>query len=169
MIDDDWKLSGACADHEQPDWWTGTDLHERRQAVLICQSCPVQNQCAEHAVNSGVEHGVWGGMWFEGTPKGRRVLDVFVRPEKDCRKCQNRFIPQHSGEEYCSRRCRQEAKNAADRARAKKRNRTSPLTGAHPRHDPSPGAVRVAAKAVARTFAEDMAAAAERLRELEAC
>ncbi|MGL5912139.1 MAG: WhiB family transcriptional regulator [Phycicoccus sp.] len=42
--------------------------HER--ARQVCALCPVARECAEHAVATGEEHGVWGGT----TPNDRARL-----------------------------------------------------------------------------------------------
>lgn len=55
---------------ENPELWFSEDRLERRAAVGICGTCPVQQECASLALESGEDHGVWGGS----TPKDRRQL-----------------------------------------------------------------------------------------------
>jgi WhiB family transcriptional regulator, redox-sensing transcriptional regulator len=62
----DWMDSAACKDHPNPDAFfpTGVGILSRRQtaqAALICKSCPVQTQCADHKRQTGATSGVWAG------------------------------------------------------------------------------------------------------------
>ena len=42
---------------------------EQAIAVTICNRCPIKRQCADYAMRTNQEHGVWGGM----LPVQRRV------------------------------------------------------------------------------------------------
>ena len=50
----DWHARAACRDHPDPDmWFPGPGVSRRAQrAVEICQSCPVQIECAQHAAGA---------------------------------------------------------------------------------------------------------------------
>lgn len=41
-----------------------------KQAVAICNLCPVQIRCVQFALNNNIQHGIWGGY----TARGRREL-----------------------------------------------------------------------------------------------
>ncbi|ATI36395.1 WhiB family transcriptional regulator (plasmid) [Rhodococcus sp. H-CA8f] len=69
MIDDyDWWPShGTCGQSDNRDIFhpegTGDGrARQRRQAIAICQSCPVRQRCLDHAVRTGQRSGVWGGV-----------------------------------------------------------------------------------------------------------
>lgn len=40
--------------------------HERlareRRAKSVCASCPVRNECLEHAISLDERYGIWGGL-----------------------------------------------------------------------------------------------------------
>lgn len=63
----DWQLHGACRGEESevfyhPEGERGrARLMREMRAKAICNTCPVINQCLEHALNSGEPYGVWGG------------------------------------------------------------------------------------------------------------
>lgn len=35
-----------------------------KEAVKICQGCPVLDRCYDYAVTAGIQYGVWGGVAF---------------------------------------------------------------------------------------------------------
>ena len=49
-----------------PEWFfpigtTGAALRQLQKAKRICAGCAVQRACLEWAVQTGIDHGVWGG------------------------------------------------------------------------------------------------------------
>ncbi|MFF3350783.1 WhiB family transcriptional regulator [Streptomyces sp. NPDC002779] len=34
----------------------------QNRAKAVCNSCPVRTECLAHALDYGIEHGIWGGM-----------------------------------------------------------------------------------------------------------
>lgn len=50
------------------------------QAVKICRTCPIINQCAEYALKNQMEYGVWGGL----TEQNRK--DLRKRPRRNPNK-----------------------------------------------------------------------------------
>jgi WhiB family transcriptional regulator, redox-sensing transcriptional regulator len=62
-----WQESAACRD-VNPDIFFSVDsergLRRRAHEVLahsLCSTCPVRQQCREHAIAVGEPYGVWGG------------------------------------------------------------------------------------------------------------
>lgn len=59
-----------------PDLWFTQDIGEKgsyvqlKDIIQICESCPVQNLCAEYAIEQKEEFGIWGGT----TPGQRKIL-----------------------------------------------------------------------------------------------
>ncbi|MEV8321276.1 WhiB family transcriptional regulator [Streptomyces sp. NPDC059900] len=43
---------------------------EQHRAKTVCSGCPVRTECLAYALDSRIEHGVWGGM----TERERRAL-----------------------------------------------------------------------------------------------
>ncbi|MEW2623628.1 WhiB family transcriptional regulator [Streptomyces sp. NPDC048106] len=73
-VNTNWRASSACKD-EDPDLFfpigtTGPALLQIEEAKAVCRRCPVMERCLQWALESGEEHGVWGGL-SEG---GRRAM-----------------------------------------------------------------------------------------------
>jgi WhiB family redox-sensing transcriptional regulator len=62
----DWRHRSACLD-EDPELFfpignTGPAILQIEEAKQVCRRCDVQEQCLAWALESGQDHGVWGGM-----------------------------------------------------------------------------------------------------------
>lgn len=61
-----WYQNAACRGQDPelffPLGVSGPALRQLNEAKLVCAGCPVQFLCLEWAIQSGIEHGVWGGM-----------------------------------------------------------------------------------------------------------
>lgn len=64
----DWQLQAACRgmDSElffRPDQERGVERAAREaRAKRVCRSCPVLEQCRQHALSTQEPFGVWGGL-----------------------------------------------------------------------------------------------------------
>ena len=64
----DWQFHGACRTADptvffHPEGERGPTREARDGAAkLICASCPVLQQCSEHALRVREPYGVWGGL-----------------------------------------------------------------------------------------------------------
>jgi WhiB family redox-sensing transcriptional regulator len=63
---DTWRDRAACAGAPDADLWhpdgtTGPFLDRIAEAKTICSTCPVMYRCLAWAIETGQEHGVWGG------------------------------------------------------------------------------------------------------------
>ncbi len=64
----DWQLVGACRDADptlffHPEGERGPARRNRDNAAkAICETCPVMQQCREHALAVREPYGVWGGL-----------------------------------------------------------------------------------------------------------
>jgi WhiB family redox-sensing transcriptional regulator len=62
----DWRHLAACLDHDPELFFPVGDSDPARlqaeDAKRICHTCPVIEQCAQWAVESRMESGVWGGL-----------------------------------------------------------------------------------------------------------
>lgn len=62
----DWRHNAICR-NEDPDLFfpignTGPALLQIEEAKAVCRRCPVMQQCQTWALESGQDHGVWGGL-----------------------------------------------------------------------------------------------------------
>lgn len=87
-----WAEQAACAD-KPGDWWfpdaigavgrprknqTSGLPPDARAAIAVCNTCPVQPECLEHAVRVGEDDGIWGGRLPDERKKLRRSMKSTV-------------------------------------------------------------------------------------------
>lgn len=66
--DPDWRSRAACAGYDPETWFPVNDaeygpaLLQAEDAKAVCDRCPVVDACLRWALESGQDHGVWGGM-----------------------------------------------------------------------------------------------------------
>ena len=69
-----WQDRSACLDEDPelffPIGTTGPALWQAEEAKTVCRRCPVLAQCLTWALETRVEHGIWGGQ----TEDERRAL-----------------------------------------------------------------------------------------------
>ncbi|WP_328344877.1 WhiB family transcriptional regulator [Micromonospora sp. NBC_00421] len=62
----DWRDAAYCRDKDPelhfPVGTSGPALIQTEQAKANCRRCPVKDECLSWALDSGQDHGVWGGM-----------------------------------------------------------------------------------------------------------
>lgn len=59
----DWRHQAACRDHDPELFFPFPEEHRKRAtAVAVCRSCPVVVECREWALDTGLSHGVAGGL-----------------------------------------------------------------------------------------------------------
>ena len=70
----DWRQQAACLSEDPelffPIGTTGPAVRQAAEARAICRQCPALAPCLSWALQTGVEHGVWGAH----TEEERRVL-----------------------------------------------------------------------------------------------
>jgi WhiB family redox-sensing transcriptional regulator len=64
-----WAVFAACRDRD-PDVFFPATVEEEREAIRICNGCPVNMDCLEFALEAKASFGIWGGL----TEKQRRTL-----------------------------------------------------------------------------------------------
>ena len=69
-MDTEWMANGNCAS-EPPSLFFPSDGVGVEVARRICATCPVKEQCLEHALVNRIDHGVWGGA---SERERRRIL-----------------------------------------------------------------------------------------------
>jgi WhiB family redox-sensing transcriptional regulator len=86
LNDQRWQVRAACRGPQIKVFFPPShferkaDKREReRRAKLICQTCSVQNDCLNYALQIGEQHGIWGGLNAterkELTPATQRSID----------------------------------------------------------------------------------------------
>lgn len=60
-VSGDWRADAACRDVDV-DLFFAVDEASQREAVAICETCPVRTPCLEHAIATREHYGVWGGV-----------------------------------------------------------------------------------------------------------
>jgi hypothetical protein len=83
-----WMASASCAQADPDLWYPDRhDAVEVADAVRICHACPVRQECLDHAIAAGEDHGVWGGLtpgqrWehAHGKPANRASRPPSMKP-----------------------------------------------------------------------------------------
>ena len=76
----------ALCNGEDPELWFPTTARGRRKAKAICERCPMQASCLEHALKHKISDGVWGGLTADERrkilhpPKPRRRREPVPAP-----------------------------------------------------------------------------------------
>jgi WhiB family redox-sensing transcriptional regulator len=74
---DDWRHHAACRGTKDPELFfppsdSGPGAQQTAEAKAVCGNCPVRSDCAEYAMGTGLDHGVFGGM-TENERRGARA------------------------------------------------------------------------------------------------
>ena len=69
-METEWMARGNCA-AKAPSLFFPSDGVGVEVARRICATCPVKDQCLEHALANRIDHGVWGGA---SERQRRRIL-----------------------------------------------------------------------------------------------
>ncbi|MGW6469457.1 WhiB family transcriptional regulator [Streptomyces rubiginosohelvolus] len=64
-VNTNWRTYAACRT-EDPDLFfpigtSGPAIAQAEEAKAVCRRCPVMEACLDWALDSGQDHGVWGG------------------------------------------------------------------------------------------------------------
>lgn len=64
-----WRELAACEGEDLDTFFpvgsAGPALWQERRAKSICAGCPVAEECLSHALRTGQDHGIWGGLTSE--------------------------------------------------------------------------------------------------------
>jgi WhiB family transcriptional regulator, redox-sensing transcriptional regulator len=67
----EWQFEGACNGIKTDEFFLEDNMRGKTKrlrevsAVAICNTCPVKQQCLDHALSVPEVYGVWGGMTEE--------------------------------------------------------------------------------------------------------
>lgn len=71
---DHWREVGSCFGNEEVDFFSSTEA-EAEDAVAMCSTCPVIEDCLDFALETNQPDGIWGGLTTpERTSLRRRIL-----------------------------------------------------------------------------------------------
>jgi len=127
-----WDEHAACNGHDGDLWFPDIPRGPKpdntpdpwANARTICNTCPVKDDCLEHALSNDERHGMWGGT----TPEERRRILNGPRP-RSCRWCGGRFTAPGTRAVYCSPACRTAGELDRHRARTAKFRNARRLDG----------------------------------------
>jgi WhiB family transcriptional regulator, redox-sensing transcriptional regulator len=57
----DWRADAACREIDI-DVFFAVDETRQREAIAVCETCPVRQECLEYAITAREQYGVWGGV-----------------------------------------------------------------------------------------------------------
>lgn len=60
MSDMTWHDEGICRTTD-PEIFFPESGPPSRDAIRVCNGCPVRRRCLQHALTAPEEHGIWGG------------------------------------------------------------------------------------------------------------
>ena len=63
-----WQDDALCKETD-PEAFFPETMYAAKDAIAVCQRCPVVDQCLEYAIQNDETSGVWGGVDF--TTRGR--------------------------------------------------------------------------------------------------
>jgi len=75
----DWQDYAVCK-YTDPDAFFPETMYEAKEAIEICERCPVQEQCFQMALDNEETQGVWGGIDFTiRNNKGEKRVNEAIR------------------------------------------------------------------------------------------
>ena len=80
---DDWRIAAKCRDTLLPDFFFPDESRGIESVKAFCGDCPVRAQCLQFALETGEEHGVWGGL--SEAERARLNVPVTAPQLKRCR------------------------------------------------------------------------------------
>jgi len=119
----DWTAKAACRSEPLRLFFPEVGMNPDH-AIEVCGRCPVRAECLEFALNTGQQHGVWGGLTAYERKKQRSYRVIF------CNVCARRFSwkPAESFQHppvYCSDACRRSARLATHAAGYQRRKQSA--------------------------------------------
>jgi WhiB family redox-sensing transcriptional regulator len=104
-----WRDQAACRDvvTAEYDPFFSDTAELQAEAITICETCPVRDDCLTFAVRTGQQYGIWGGqpqqiirrliaLEWAGRPHSRRVSASHPQASKTHCKRGHRFSPENT-------------------------------------------------------------------------
>jgi WhiB family redox-sensing transcriptional regulator len=110
---DTWQQRAACIGEPPELWFPPSGRGEKLDYSLaqrICDRCPVQPECLEHALIHGERHGMWGGRTEHQRHKIRRRRPT----RRPCARCGRLVTMTATAARYCDD-CRTPARTESQR------------------------------------------------------
>lgn len=115
LVPKDWRAQGACVGKDPNLWFPDTELlgtsarANYKLARAICATCPVIQECEDHAMNLPEPWGMWAGM--NPRERGIKRSPTLALPDQICHGCGATFTPRTNRARYCppgpdGRRCK---------------------------------------------------------------
>lgn len=60
-LEQEWRTQALCATSD-PELWFAPGAVEHKLAKIVCKKCPVSRQCLAYAMDTLIDHGIWGGL-----------------------------------------------------------------------------------------------------------
>lgn len=91
----EWRLRAACLGHENPELWFPHEPAERgekqrretprlyKEAIKVCRSCEVREECLDYALEANEQYGMWGGLT---RPQRATILRLRRREARDAKR-----------------------------------------------------------------------------------
>lgn len=92
-----WQENARCKTDPDRQYPQPADYPAVHKARLVCARCPVSDTCLREALNTGDEHGVWGG--YTGPERARLAAGLLARK---CVGCRLSFVPASPERARCS-------------------------------------------------------------------
>lgn len=108
-----WQQRAACIGEPPELWFPPSGRGEKldySEAQRICDRCPVQPECLEHALTHNERYGMWGGH----TERQRRRLQRQRPIRRLCARCGQVFTLRTQSARYCDD-CRTPARAESQR------------------------------------------------------
>lgn len=73
------REEALCAQSDPDLWFEERTIRLAREAMAICNQCPVMEECRQFALDNEVDYGIWGGMT---TAQRRREIRISKRKKR---------------------------------------------------------------------------------------
>lgn len=84
-----WRRNAICRDTDPelffPIGTTGQALLQIERAKLVCDECPVKDDCLDYAITTNQDTGIWGGTSEDERRQIRREIAARARAARNAR------------------------------------------------------------------------------------
>ncbi len=105
-----WMQDAACRGFPNPEIFFPEQGKSAKPAKAICETCPVRDECLDHAIFHRQKDGVWGGL-NERERRPLRKISAEGLDRKICHKCAQQFFSAQARSWVCNRCMSQSAES----------------------------------------------------------